>query len=77
MKTSIQINLFASLKQYLPHNCDDFSIDPGLTVRDLALNIGIPLEYARLIFVNGIKRDLSTPLSGGERVAIFPPVGGG
>ena len=77
MKTSIQINLFASLKQYLPYNCDDFSIDPGLTVRDLALNIGIPLESARLIFVNGIKRDLSTPLSGGERVAIFPPVGGG
>lgn len=77
MNTFIQIKLFASLGRYMPDNGEIFLIDPGLTVRDLALGLGIPLESAKLIFVNGQKRDLSTTLSGGERVAIFPPVGGG
>jgi molybdopterin converting factor small subunit len=39
--------------------------------------LGIPLEKARLVFVNGKKADLETVLHGGERVGIFPPVGGG
>jgi molybdopterin converting factor small subunit len=77
MKPTIQIKLFASLAQYMPDNAAVFSIDPGLPIRDLAQTLGIPLESARLIFVNGVKCDLATPLSGGERVAIFPPVGGG
>ena len=77
MKTSIQIKLFASLGRYTPDNSDSFPIDPGITVLALALHLGIPIESAKLIFVNGQKGDLSTILSGGERVAIFPPVGGG
>jgi molybdopterin converting factor small subunit len=77
MKASIQIKLFASLGRYMPESSDAFQIDTGITVRDLALVLGIPLESAKLIFVNGQKRDLTAMLSGGERVAIFPPVGGG
>jgi sulfur-carrier protein len=77
MKTSIQIKLFASLGRYMPESGDAFQIDTGITVRNLALGLGIPLESAKLIFVNGQKRDLTATLSGGERVAIFPPVGGG
>jgi sulfur-carrier protein len=77
MKTTIQIKLFASLGRYMPDNSDAFPIDPGVTVQDLASGLGVPLESARLIFVNGQKRDLAATLSGGERVAIFPPVGGG
>jgi sulfur-carrier protein len=77
MKVTIQIKLFASLDRYMPENSNSFSVDSDITVRDLALSLGIPLESARLIFVNGQKRDLTSTLSGGERVAIFPPVGGG
>jgi molybdopterin converting factor small subunit len=61
----------------MPESSDTFLIEPGLTVRDLALCLGVPLESAKLIFINGQKCDLSAVLSGGERVAIFPPVGGG
>jgi hypothetical protein len=71
LKPSIQIKLSASLARYMPDNADVFSIDPGLPIRDLAQILGIPMESARLIFVNGVKCDLATPLSGGERVAIF------
>ena len=77
MNFTIQIKLFASLTRYLPDNGDAFPIEPGETVQSVVQRLGIPLESARLIFVDGIKRDLSAALSGGERVAVFPPVGGG
>jgi molybdopterin converting factor small subunit len=77
MNVTIQIILFASLARYLSDNRDAFPIEPGETVQSVVQRLGVPLESARLIFVDGIKRDLSTALSGGERVAVFPPVGGG
>jgi molybdopterin converting factor small subunit len=35
------------------------------------------MDQAKLIFINGKKENLESRLYGGERVAIFPPVGGG
>lgn len=77
MKSHIQLKLFAGLQSFGPSAAEHFEIDPGITVRDLLTQIEMPAEKARLIFINGIKADLDTPLKGGERVGIFPPVGGG
>lgn len=77
MSATVHIKLFASLAQYLPDNGDAFPIEPGETVQRVVERLGVPLESARLIFVDGIKCDLSAALQGGERVAVFPPVGGG
>jgi molybdopterin converting factor small subunit len=77
MKSQIQLKLFAGLQSVNPSTPEHFEIDPGITIRDLLAQIEIPIEKARLIFINGIKADLDTPLKGGERVGIFPPVGGG
>ena len=48
-----------------------------MSIRDLLEQLELPPEKARLIFINGIKADLTAILQGGERVGIFPPVGGG
>lgn len=77
MDKNIQLKLFATLNKFLPENADRYPISPGITIRDLLHHTGIPEEKAKLIFINGIKADLETTLSGGERVGIFPPVGGG
>jgi molybdopterin converting factor small subunit len=77
MKSQIQIKLFAGLQSFSPSTAEHFEIMPGMTIRELLTEIQIPLEKARLIFINGIKADLDTRLKGGERVGIFPPVGGG
>ena len=53
------------------------TIEPGQSIREVLDTIGMPQEKAKLIFVNGIKGDLDTVLSGGERVGLFPPVAGG
>ncbi|MCU0237783.1 MAG: hypothetical protein MUC72_12010 [Acidobacteria bacterium] len=39
--------------------------------------MNLPEEKAKLIFIDGTKADLLSRLNGGERVGVFPPVGGG
>jgi len=77
MKTQINIKLFAALQQFMPASAENYSIEAGTTIQRLLDQLDIPPEKAKLIFINGAKADLSTALNGGERVGIFPPVGGG
>jgi hypothetical protein len=77
MKTYIQIKLFATLQPFRPPAGEKYPIDPGISIRNLLEQLNIPQEKAKLIFIDGIKANLSSTLDGGERVGIFPPVGGG
>lgn len=77
MEAYIQVRLFASLKKFLPPNSDRFPISSGETIEHVLKRLAVPLDEARLIFVNGVKAEITSVLRGGERVGIFPPVGGG
>ncbi|MDY6987542.1 MAG: MoaD/ThiS family protein [Thermodesulfobacteriota bacterium] len=77
MAAYIELKLFASLKTYLPQGAERFPIQAGETVEALMKRLGIPLGEVNLIFVNGVKAQMSSILGGGDRVGIFPPVGGG
>lgn len=75
MERWIELRLFASLQRFSPEG--RLPITPQTRVRDVVERLGIPVQEAKLIFVDGKRGDLDTVLSGGERVGIFPPVGGG
>ena len=77
MEPNIQIKLYATLKKFEPDSKDLYPVESGTTIRQLIQQLGIPIEESKLIFINGIKADLDSELFGGERVGIFPPVGGG
>ena len=77
MKTQINIKLFATLQKFMPASANNYTIEAGLTIQHLLEQLEIPQYKAKLIFINGVRADLSTALNGGERVGIFPPVGGG
>ncbi len=49
----------------------------GATVADIVANLDLPKEQVKLIFINGRKAELSTVLQEGDRLGLFPPVGGG
>ena len=49
----------------------------GTDVCDLLRQLSIPESEARIIFVNGIGVEKDALLHDGDRVGIFPPVGGG
>jgi sulfur carrier protein ThiS len=77
MSTSITLKLYATLQAFLPPSGEIVPIAPGMTVQELLAQLNLPLEKAKLIFIDGLKADTLSRLNGGERVGIFPPVGGG
>ena len=74
---TINIKLYATLAQHLPESAGNFPISPGTSVDQLIVDLGIDPELVKLVFIDGRKQDTSTVLQGGERVGLFPPVGGG
>ena len=77
MAWHITLKLFATLRSYAPENAERFPITPGTTVADVVQALEIPAKDAKLIFVNNIRKEHETPLKDGDRLGIFPPVGGG
>lgn len=73
----IDLRCFATLAPLMPANAGALPIAPGETALELVRRLGIPLEEIKLVFVNGAAASLDTVLADGDRVGIFPPVGGG
>ncbi len=77
MESHIQIKLFATLQRFMPASAENYAIETGTTIRTLLQQLDLPENKAKLIFIDGVKAELTTVLQGGERIGIFPPVGGG
>jgi len=73
----IQLKLYATLQIFGPPEGQAYPIAAGTTIRALLKKLNVPEEKAKLVFIDGAQADLSATLQGGERVGIFPPVGGG
>jgi molybdopterin converting factor small subunit len=73
----IQIRCYATLAQYQPSSGEELQVQPGMTGIDLAARLGIALEEIKVAFINGRHASLETVLQEGDRVALFPAVGGG
>ena len=77
MESHIQIKLFASLQKFMPASAEKYAIEPGITVGSLLRQLDIPQDLIKLVFIDSVQAELTSTLKGGERVGIFPPVGGG
>jgi molybdopterin converting factor small subunit len=77
MTMHLHVKLFASLGHLTPADAHRFAVPSGQSVQDLLDTLGVPVEEVQLIFVNGIKKDMTATLKDGDRVGIFPPIGGG
>ncbi len=73
----IVLKLFVTLAAFLPEDADNFTIPEGTTVEMVMKDLTIPLDAVKLIFVNGKKQDSTYVLKHGDRLGLFPPVGGG
>ena len=63
--------------EYLPANSDCFELSDNTSVEKLILDLGIEQGSVKLIFVNGKKQNGIYILKDGDRLGLFPPVGGG
>jgi sulfur-carrier protein len=77
----IEIHLFASLSKYLPAGGVDktivMDVSRGASIKDIINQIGIPRAEVKLIFLNGIHARDIDKLKDGDRLGLFPPIGGG
>jgi len=77
----LRLMLAATLRKYLPgydgETGYEVSVEPESTVSDLCRKLAIPEKEVKLIMIEGIAADLDSVLTGNERVALFPPIGGG
>ena len=61
----------------MPESPDRFAVSPGTTMGEVLSALGISEDEARLVFINSKRADLSSILNDGDRIGVFPPVGGG
>ena len=74
----VTANLYASFRKHVGGKPSvQVAIQPGQTIEQLLLQMGIPVEETRILFCNNRIVDRSHPLQGGETVGIFPAIGGG
>jgi molybdopterin synthase sulfur carrier subunit len=77
----VTLNLFATLSRYMPKNVTGSSctieLDEGTRVRELLERLRIPAKEVKLVFLNGVHAKGDEILKGGDRVGVFPPIGGG
>ena len=77
MESHIQIKLFANLQKFMPASAENYAIEAGITVGTLLQQLDIPQDMIKLVFIDNVRPGLTSILKGGERIGIFPPVGGG
>ncbi len=77
----VEVRLHASLERIRPglKAGEELPLElrEGTTVEQMVEALDIPKKGIHLVVVNGRTRPLDHPLSDGDRVALFPPVGGG
>ena len=74
----VTVNLYASLRGYIGGAASlDVEIRSSRTVGEVLDGLSVPADQTRIIFINGRAAERSSPLSGGDRLAAFPAIGGG
>jgi len=74
----IDVKCFATLARFQPPNArDGLELPQGATVAQAIETIGAPPDEVAVIFVNGRGAAMDTALSQGDRLGLFPAVGGG
>lgn len=78
---ALQIFLSSSLRRhredYDPGRGVVIPIEAGTTIAEVCDRLGLPKADIRVVMVDGKGRTLDFNLKGDERVAFFPPLGGG
>lgn len=81
----ITLKLYASLSQYLPEDavkhCTTLDITPSDTAYTILEKFNVPKEKVHLVLLNGVylypEERVTTNISEGDTLAVWPPVAGG
>lgn len=79
---TVEVRLYAGLQRFLKQGATSeptyLEVAEGTTLSDLLLDtLQIPSEEFKMAMVNGVRCDLEYVLQDGDRIGVFPPIGGG
>lgn len=79
---TVEVRLYAALQRFLDQGATGeptfLQVPEGTTLSDLvAVGLGIPSDEFKTAMVNGVRCELEYVLRNGDRIGIFPPIGGG
>ncbi len=76
---TLDVRLYATLRKYHPDSGEPIPVqmEDGSTLGDLFNALKIPRGEIKAVFVNGRSAEDDHLLSDGDRIGIFPPIGGG
>lgn len=73
----ITLLCYATFAEKCPEDSNNYPVSEGETVRTMLERVGIPIEEVKIVFINGVSSEFDATLSDGDRVGVFPAVGGG
>ena len=73
----VDVHLFATLRRETGDSQQMLKLRAGTSVSDVVERLAIPKMEIHLVFVNGRVASLDQTLHDGDRLALFPPIGGG
>jgi len=78
---TVHVKLFATLRRRYPHlglgEAMPVDLLEGTTVGQLVEHLRLPEKDVKVVFVNNVVRGEEYTLSDGDKLGMFPPVGGG
>ncbi len=81
MGKRVRVFLSATLRGFVdgydPHSGLEVPVDEPMEITELCGKVGVPWERVKIAMVDGKKVEGNHLVKGGERVALFPAVGGG
>lgn len=73
----ITVKCFATLNPFQPADEEHYPVSPGETAGDVIRRLGIEPDMVAVLFINGAHAPRDRELIDGDRVSLFPAVGGG
>ncbi|HAM49904.1 MAG TPA: thiamine S protein [Nitrospiraceae bacterium] len=76
----IEVRLYATLRRYALSAADgvlNVDVPEGSKVAHVIANLGVNADEVHIVMVNGVSSPLDQVLAEGDRLGLFPPVGGG
>jgi len=77
----VEIRLYASLTRFMPDKSIKkpylMELEDGTSIIDVIKSLKVPEDAVKLIFLNGKHATGDRVLKDGDKLGVFPPVGGG
>ncbi len=74
---SVDVHLFATLRKGKLESQQRLTLRARTNVHDVAKRMRIPEDEIHLVFINGRAASFDQDLQDGDRLALFPAIGGG